>query len=164
MLDTFSSLAVLFAFDPNLTSTRLPIKHHPTMTLTQSMCAKLVSQQLVEKAFEDTNEEHGDLDNTQGFLCCFTKEAPHPVMSPCTTIPSVHVCCNDSTLDSNISLNSVTLSKFNDFVDKKFNEIELQFPNPLLQKGIGRQSGKEEQRTRGRGSMGEGGTGYWHKH
>ena len=43
-----------------------------------------------------------------------------------------HVCRNDSTLDSNISLNSVTLSKFNDFVqfvNKKFNEIELQVDN-----------------------------------
>ena len=42
------------------------------------------------------------------------------------------MCRNVSTLDSNIYLNSVTLSKFNDFtqfVNKKFNEIELQFDN-----------------------------------
>ena len=43
-----------------------------------------------------------------------------------------HVCRKDSTLDSTVSINNVTLSKFNDFtqfVNKKFNEIELQFDN-----------------------------------
>ena len=121
-------LVQLFAFDPHLTSTGLPLKHRPTMTLTRSMCAKLASQQPVGEVFETPPRNMKSLTTPESSFA-----SPRKLPTPPTAQRFIcHVCRNDSTLDSNISLNSVTLSKFNDFVqfvNKKFNEIELQFDN-----------------------------------
>ena len=99
------------------------------MTLTRSMCAKLVSQQPVEEVFETPTRNMETLTTPKVSFAASPRKLPTP---PPAQRFICHVCRNDSTLDSNISLNSVTLSKFNDFVqfvNKKFNEIELQFDN-----------------------------------
>ena len=99
------------------------------MTLTRSMCAKLASQQPVEEVFETPTRNMETLTTPKASFAASPRKLPTP---PPAQRFICHVCRNDSTLDSNISLNSVTLSKFNDFVqfvNKKFNEIELQFDN-----------------------------------
>ena len=99
------------------------------MTLTRSMCAKLASQQPVGEVFETPPKNMKSLTTPESSFAASPRKLPTP---PTAQRFICHVCRNDSTLDSNISLNNVTLSKFNDFVqfvNKKFNEIELQFDN-----------------------------------
>ena len=99
------------------------------MTLARSMCAKLASQQPVWEVFETPPRNMKTLKTPESSFAASPRRLPTP---PTAQRLICHVCRSDSTLDSNISLNSVTLSKFNDFVqfvNKKFSEMELQFDN-----------------------------------
>ena len=105
-----------------MTSTGLPLKHHPTMTLTRSMCAKLASQPAAEEMFQ-TPQKTMEMTFTAS-----PRSLPTP---PTVQLFICHLCRKVGTRDSDFS-NNVSLFKFNDFtedVNRKFSELELKCEN-----------------------------------